>query len=221
MAIAPYVASGIAPSLSYMRSGPANRRVAGWGDDELKAGDTNLNFASTSTATFLLLNGAGKGDNLNDREGLVTTLRRLDCRFGLYPQDDTTVDTRVTCFIVWDNQPNGVAPTITQILSSSDPFDFVNLDNRARFRILRRWSGVINKRSNVATQTFAAEKQQIMINWHMGWKAGELVTHFNAAGNAGTIADIQNGALYFVSISNQAAGDCPVVAGKIRCRFVG
>lgn len=112
----------------------------------------------------------------------------------------------VRMIILADMQPNGAAPAATDILNTADSASQLNANNRDRFKIIKdkTWclGGTRTSITANEVQAVAISPQQFNLKWY---KRLNMETIFNA-GNAGTIADINSGALYLVFIGNRAAG---------------
>jgi hypothetical protein len=121
----------------------------------------------------------------------------------------TGVDQTQRFILVFDRQSNGAAPAITDVLDSNSPFSLFNKDNAQRFRIVTdvvkvlnasaesgstHVTGIIRKRLNVA----------VMYN----------------SGTAGTIADINTGGLFLITLGSSTAGaTAGSVVGRVCVNF--
>lgn len=116
--------------------------------------------------------------------------------------------------IVYDKRPTGSLPAITDILQSVASDAMNNDNNSGRFRILKRVDRqFIGNRSTPATGCEAYTEDD-----YLSLKG--LPVTFKSAGT-GAIADIEEGALYLVTVGNTAAGTAaPVLAINIRTRFM-
>jgi len=149
----------------------------------------------------------------------LTTLISF-CVFGINPmyirgavatQSGLTANTAavgaqfVRMIIVVDSQPNGTVFAITDLLNTADPASQLNLNNRDRFNIIcdKEWAFDPYLVDATATQSFASASKQIYTI--KKFKKLNIETIFNA-GNAGTIADMNSGALYMVWIGSIASG---------------
>lgn len=183
-------------------------------------GATDLGFIDTAhvqvvntTPALTLLNGCAPGTGASDRIGRKIVIKSVSIKGYIYPDTTATFNNPKLC-LVWDRQPSAVAPVFTDIFDQvggiSSPFCPINLDNSRRFRIL--WSQVFDITGG-ATVTGSSAK---FIDFY---KKLNLTTVYNS-GSAGTIADIESGALYLVFVGSQAAGTADVTFyGNSRIRF--
>lgn len=180
---------------------------------ELKVQDlASATYQVNTTGSITLLAVPIVGADYNARIGRKVTLKSLFIRgrIGLeniaqLQQGTATSGQQARLMIVVDNQPNGAAPAITDILNTAEPSSHLNLNNRDRFRILvdREFSFDPFFYSTVATQSFCMMNRTIY-NIKLYKRLNQEMI-FNAV-NGGTIADIASGALYMVWIGSVAAG---------------
>lgn len=168
---------------------------AGVVGQEFKAVDIdNGSSVCDSTGAVTLINGVALGTDIDDRIGRQVMLRSVEMKGYVYPTAGTGVDQIHRVLLVYDRQCNGVAPAITDILKAVSTTAVRNLNNRKRFKILMdkvfpvSASGEAN---SIHTYTFYRKLRHPM--------------EFNA-GNAGTVADIQNGGLFVVTLGTSAPG---------------
>lgn len=185
----------------------------------------NTTFTVENTGTqFQLLNGCVPGSQNYNRIGRHIKLKSLQIHGFWVPSDTSTAFNKQRMLIVYDTQANGSAPTYGDIMKSqnisgtteSGINSMVNLDNRERFRIIRDMQFEFGAVSNVATQAYTASPAQAALDIYI--KLGGLDTIYNA-GTAGTIGDIQTGALYVWFISDQTNTNGSTFAGSFRIRF--
>lgn len=187
-------------------AGPANYPVVG---DVL----TNANVIG--------LNLLAEGTDYTNRISRKTHVKSIDLRMavdaGSAPQPCW-----VRTMIVYDMQPNGAVPAITDILDTTTvPLEAVqapmNLNNRDRFRV------VIDRLQRLDTTSFETVEVK-------KFKLCDYETIYNAS-TAG-VATITSGALWFFSISNNPTGTgAPLIklsqsgvanaaGGMVRIRFI-
>lgn len=201
------------------------------GDDiEKKVSDIGPGqFAANTTGQFSLLAAPIPGSDYTNRIGRKTLIKSVYIRgivtceladktggasmLGVSPAQLARM------IIFADMQPNGAAPAVTDLLKTADPTDQLNLNNRDRFRIYCDKQFAINAYaySTTATQAVASLSNSFAIK---KFKKLNLETIYNS-GTAGTIADIQSGALYMFWIGDRAAGADDVTPTlSIRVRFI-
>ena len=170
---------------------------------EKKFIDTNLvyNEWNVSPTYIVLLNGVATGTDYNTRIGREVTMTSYYNR--LFISDITNVQL-VRCMLVYDKQPIGALPAITDILQYNNANSPNNLNNRDRFVV-------------VSDKVYTISPQGTEIRFAKKYKKLRTVTTYNNTG-AG-IADIATGALYFVAFAfNNVA--TTTLSGYSRVRFV-
>lgn len=197
-------------------------------DAEKKVSDLGpAQLGMNTTGTFTLLAAPVPGSDFTNRIGRKTLIKSVYVRgivsCELADQDGPTVGASPAqlgrMIIFADMQPNGAAPAVTDLLTSASSISQLNLNNRDRFRIYCDKTFAINA---YAYNTTASTSSASLSNSFAvkKFKSLNLETIYNA-GTAGTIADIQSGALYLLTIGNRAAGaDDATASLSIRTRFV-
>lgn len=122
---------------------------------------------------------------------------------GSVSSDSTTTTAKASLLIIYDKRPSGTPPTlpaITDVLVTANSNAFNNDNNTSRFKVLRRWdfffcgnntgAGQQTSKSGYNIDEFLFINKQVV---------------FNALGT-GAIADIDEGALYVLTVGDQAAG---------------
>lgn len=188
--------------------GVTRRRAPLYKNVEFKSFDVTgaLSMVLDTTGQVDVLNTMVQGNDINNRIGRQVNIRSIEMR--AVAQATAATGTRQECLtmLVWDKDPDGVSATIASILNSANVNSARNLTNRDRFIVLKRWNYVIYP-------------DTIVNNSHTlkYYKRHNLKTTYNA-GNAGTIADIQKGALLMVTLGQNVAG---VTAGAMtyQCRI--
>lgn len=197
---------------------------------ELKVVDVNdagsapvVNLVST-TATVALLNGLDLGTGAFQRLGRSVHLRTLHVRGGFYPslQDGSFGGECLRVLVVYDRQPNGVAPSVIDIMQSIDangngsttPFDYPNLANSERFIILAdKQVNLSNTRYIVASSYFGQQNTLSELdssdrNFDRYIDVSGLPTQYK--GDDETVASISTGALFLYTLGSQAAATAGV-----------
>lgn len=178
---------------------------------ELKYVDTTLSSGTTrcdTTGDLILLNGTIHGDDVLDRVGRKFTMRSLECHLWAKVTASTGVDQVQRVMVVLDKQANGAAPIITDVLVSAAPNAMKNLNNAARFTILHDEFYHLNASAEADSQKAWKFYQRFIIP-----------VQFNS-GNAGTVADINSGSLYFICLGSEVRGNTAGdINGRVRVRF--
>lgn len=209
-----------------VRTGPGQVRMlmgpsAAWNptSQEIKAVDIEEQvylFRDPNTASnIILLNGIQAGTGFYNRVGSRVEMKNLQMNGFIGPAAAATAanPSMLRILIVYDRQPKGALPTISDILQDRNQvgtaltggLSHVNLDNRDRFIILRdlRWytptvtAGVVSGVSSGVGEPWT---------WSMFLKLKGLGTHYNSTADPCTIANISTGALYacFVTETNDS-----------------
>lgn len=155
-----------------------------WKDISLST--TSLTDAD-GTRTCLVQPIAQGSDGDAERIGRQIYVHRIDIQgavMGIYEPTDLVSQRNIKVALVLDKQANGTTPTWTQVFDGSSPFDFRNMDNTGRFKVL--WSKNItlnNMFSSAATNTVRRQ-------WSIHKQLRGLVIRYDAStGVTGTIKD--------------------------------
>lgn len=160
---------------------------------------------------FSLLSIPELGSDFDNRIGRKICNRSLYIRGKLAmeqantPAAGTSAAQQARMIIFVDNQPNGAAPAITDLLKEAVPQSQLNANNRDRFRVIKDKTFVFDPFviQTTPTQAFAVGNRSI---YDLKiYKKLNIETIFNGT-NGGTIGDINTGAVYMFWIGNAAAG---------------
>ena len=121
---------------------------------------------------------------------------------GTVQANATTVSNNSAWLIVYDRRPTGSLPAITDVLSSATAISFTNDANSGRFQILKRWNDTIL--GNVGTAGQQTDKSSVVVDEFLSLRS--LPCAYKAAGT-GAIGDIEQGALYLITVGDNAAGN--------------
>lgn len=173
---------------------------------EFKSIDVTVTGAADTTGVVQLLNGCARGDDINERIGRQTTMKSIEIHLRNSCTDTTGVQQIHRVLIVYDSQTNATALTIPNVLTDATVWALKSLENRNRFQI------ILDKLINLAGNGVYPE--QLAWKWYK--KLQHQVTYNN--GDAGTVADITTGSLYFIIIGSVSAG---TLAGNVygTCRI--
>jgi len=206
--------TGAAASAAW-RASPAfqklNRRaVANKESGFVDLASASYNF-NTSGGGPALIATIAQGASVNQRIGKKIMLKSIQIR-GSAVAASTATTNDCALLIVYDRRPTGALPAITDILVSANSISFNNDANSGRFKILRRMDFTLAGNTTTMTESFTKNLDDyIKVN---------LPVEFQAAGT-GAIGDISTGALYIVTVGNQAAGTAAASATlAFRTRFV-
>lgn len=166
-----------------------------------------------TTGSIVLLATVAQGASVNQRVGKKIMWKSLQCR-GTINNRTTAIANDVAFLIVYDKRPTGVLPTITDVLVSANSSSFNNDANSGRFMILKRVDQVLI--GNTTTPATGQEEKDCSFFLDLKAKAGI----FKAAGT-GAINDIEEGALYLITVGDNAPGNGAAYATlAFRTRFL-
>lgn len=167
-------------------------------------------YALDLTGSVTLLNPVPQGAGVTQRVGKKIIMKGLQCRGNL--QNGSTANSNDVAFlIVYDKRPTGALPSVSDILVSAASVAMNNDANAGRFSILKRHDDIlIGNLTAAANYTEAAVKS---CDWWLDLKSKPVV--YKAAGT-GAIGDIEEGALYLVTVGQVAAG---TAAAAMRVAF--
>lgn len=181
-----------------------------FGTIEKKQIDTASTCVIDSTGAVVLLNGLQKGTDLTNRVGRKIHMFYYKLRAYALATSATGTAQIGRIMVVYDKYPNAVTATIGQILTATDVLANNNITGRDRFVKLMDQTYVLEDR--MATP----QTKPVMLQ---GYRAVRLDTIYDSS-DAGDITDIQNGALYLVSLgSNAAGGTAGTLTYNVRVRF--
>lgn len=201
---------------------------------EIKAIDipqTTYPFRNPTTASnIVLLNGVQTGAAFYNRVGSRIEMKSIHIR-GQVTNAITAVQGGVRMLLIYDRQPAGSLPVISDILQSRDQTGAaattgcseINLDNRDRFAIIRDtklFTPSVTNTANVLTNGPQYPGSDTLFDIDHFVKLKNLVTHFKSSSNPTVIGDIATGALYAAFLTSSGGNDsCWLFNGGYRLRF--
>lgn len=175
-------------------------------ETEKKYFDTYVFGAIGASPELTLLNNISQGDTASTRTGKKIVVKSIELSATL--QSATGAEGFFHCFLLKDKDPNGVACTYADVYDGNSITQLRNMVDPERFTILKSWKYFING------GTAAGELDQSKIISF--YKKVNIPVSYNL-GNAGTIADIERNALYFVFSCSQAVANASrVFRARIR-----
>lgn len=170
--------------------------------------------ANSTTGSFQLLNGMVQGDTDITRTGNELDATSIQCRGYCYLDSNVagavnTVRT-VRLLVFWDQQPNGSAPVVGDILATTTITNLINSpynrDNQKRFKIL------IDKRITLNPSTLLTDSgsgNYVLTPTRVSFRfKRKLARTVKYDGNAGTIADLTTNSLYsFICCDDQVTNN--------------
>lgn len=161
-------------------------------------------YALDTTGTVTLIATVAQGASVNQRVGKKIRLKSLQCRGQMF-NGTTATSNDVAYMIVYDRRPTGSLPAVTDILDTASAISMNNDANSGRFSILKRCDGLLigNQTVQAAIANYATDNSVQPADWFLNLK--NLQTVYKAAAT-GAIADIEQGALYLVTVGSNVAG---------------
>lgn len=155
-------------------------------------------YAADTTGTVTLVATIAQGASVNQRIGKKAIYKSIQIR-GAVANNSSAVYNRATMLLVYDRRPTGGLPAVTDILVSASSYAFPNDTNTGRFKTLMRRDYDLN---NAPSATTGTDSSSLLIDEYV--KCSKQII-FKAAGT-GAIGDIEEGALYLVTVGSAAAG---------------
>lgn len=169
---------------------------------ELKTIDSGLGIVGTvlSTGNLFLLNGVASGTAYNERIGRTINIESLLVRVFFLPGTASSPTSDILrLMIIHDQQANGAAPSLSDILQTSDVTSPLNLNYRERFTVFTDRYIEPEAFSLTAGAITGGSPSTHIEEIYMDT---DIQTVFNSTG--APIANIQTGSIYLLllSISN-------------------
>lgn len=194
------------PSMA-VRSYGAPRAEAGYVD---LAADT---YNHDTTGEIVLVATIAQGASQQQRVGKKVLYKSLQLR-GFIQAGSTGTVADAALIFVYDRRPTGSLPNITDVLNTANSLSMNNDANTGRFKILRRfdWTMIGNNATPSTGREAATIDEYVKLNG--------LPLVCKAVGT-GAIGDIEEGAIYMISVGNVVAGTTAAVTSlTVRTRFV-
>lgn len=188
------------------RVAQVEKRQSLLGKPEFKAIYTHVASGNTYTGgagLLTLLNGCTTGSGLSSRDGRQIQNKSVQINCTYVTPAAMTQPCIMRCVVFIDKEPNGSSPTIGKVLDTNQgnaEETFRNLQYRKRFVILKDQRFVVEAHQGWDT---AGAYYKRVVKDPIKYKKLKLNTIFNS-GTAGTIADIENGALYIMWFGTEA-----------------
>lgn len=192
------------------------------------------NLVVNSTGTIQALNLIQVGSSMFNRIG--RRIEMISIRFT--SAFDTLNVTRGTqsdylrLAIVYDRQTNGAFPAIADIFQDTDQAGTntttaksgINMNNRERFVVImdkRIYVPQVTTTAGVWANPVPSDSQHWLVLVDEYRRLHKLTTHYKADSNPAVIGDISTGALYIVSLAENAAGsESFALEWNVRLKYV-
>lgn len=160
------------------------------------------NYVNDQTGTITHLDVVPRNTGVNGRIGKAFKPTSVQLQ-GTVVCDATTVVTQFANYLVWDRNPNQALPAIDDILTSVHPGSFPKRENSHRFKIVRRFAGVLS--GNNAGTTGVGPANIINVQEYVRLPP-EAVALCTSSDETGVIANRIQGALYWITCGDKTAG---------------
>lgn len=171
----------------------------------------SASYGLNTTGSITLIATIAQGTTVNQRVGKKAQYKSILMR-GLVTAGTTGTTADGAALIIYDKRPTGALPVITDVLTAIRSDAFMNDNNTGRFQVIRRFNYTCC--GNAATPSTGTEAQNV----DEYIKFNGPIT-FESAGT-GAIGDIDMGALYLITVGNQATGTTsPNLSVSFRVRF--
>lgn len=197
---------------------PVMPSVSSQGTNEKKFKDT-VNFLNVRTPTVgvtvpQLINGVAEGSDFTQRVGRKVTWSSITMRWRAVISPTTPWPANVRAMLVYDRQPNGVMPFISDIINiggsgAIDDTSLNNLNNRDRFWV-------------IMDKTLSISPNGPEIQFRKKFKRVNTNTQYKGITSA--IDDISSGGFYLLFIPDSFSGQTDALAARVaysvRMKFV-
>lgn len=168
--------------------------------------------AADTTGEIFLVATIAQGATVNQRIGKKAMYKSVQVR-GYASNSSTATYNRVSWMLIYDRRPTGALPVITDVLAAADSTAFPNDANTGRFKTLCRRDFTM---VSVPAAAAGTDCSAVVIDEYV--KVPKKVI-FKAAGT-GAIADIEEGAIYCITVGHNAPGTTAAnIALAFRTRF--
>lgn len=173
---------------------------------------TQAGYVADTTGTITHINPVPLGDSILERHGARFLNTQVQLRGILLAGSAGTVANAVA-YVVWDRQPQGALPAITDIFDVVNANSYQVTSTRDRFRLMVRLNYSVT--GNSTTPATGLESRSIDSRVAM-----RQPTTYLSGATVGTIASVQTGALYLVTMGSAVAGTtAPTWFLRIRTLF--
>lgn len=210
-----YIPASIPASIPHLPPRKASLRTA-----DAKFFDVaTASYLMNTTGSVVHLDIVPQGSTVNTREGKAYRIKSVQLR-GQIIADSAAIWNVYAMYLVWDTQPSKALAAIGDVLATGAGINnecFSNRDNTGKFRILKKWYGVLtggtSATSTVQSNTLVPVDERIEA-------FDSLICECTAADTTGVIGNRISGALLLVTAGAIAAGssDC-AFNGRVRVNF--
>lgn len=173
----------------------------------------SANYDCSTTGSITLVNTVPQGAGVSERIGKKWRLKTFEMSASCFNGSTATYnDCRIA--LVYDKRPTGSLPAITDIYDNVNGNSFRKEDNAGRFTIIKQWDVFL-----VGTSASGDKAPSYAKPFNPKVALGNRLVVNKSAGT-GAIGDIEQGALYLVTMGGSATGTAAATLnGTIRVRF--
>lgn len=166
--------------------------------------------ALDTTGAIVLVATIAQGASINQRLGKRAMYKSFQIR-GRVVGNSAAATNIGTIMLVYDKRPTGSLPAITDVIETANAAALTNNDNANRFQILyRRQYSIVGNPAGPTDDTQHSIDDFVKFKKPIGFKSAAT----------GAIDDIEEGAVYLITVGNNAAGTTAAdSAVTIRTRF--
>lgn len=166
-------------------------------------------IAGTSTVDFI--SGCAIGDTISSREGHVIHITSVEIRLDFRADPNVTVDSHIRVLLVrQNNNSEGVAPFITDVLASDDTNGLPNIANRGDYTVY------MDRTMLVPQNDLTANSAVKLINFKQVFNVPKRATY---DGDTAAITDSEAGHFYLMFMCDRASPDQGNFSGNVRVSF--
>ena len=169
-----------------------------------------------TTGTIVLLCTIAQGAAVTERVGKKIRYKSIQFRMTINAGTAATLNS-CSLLLVYDRRPTGALPAITDVLIAATSVSLNNDTNSGRFKILKRY--FLTLTGNSTTPDTGAEI--VPLECYYKFRPNkDSIAAFKALAS-GAIGDIEQGALYVISVGSNAAGTTAALGTlNVRTRFL-
>lgn len=186
---------------------------------EKKFFDTALSFMFDATGEVPATGQLAlipQGDTESTRDGRQAVIDSIQIRATVNYSPGAAAADAASCaflYVVLDTQANGAAATVTEVFTSANMWsNMLNLNNSARFRILKKWVLPFVAQAGATT---AFNGDRVQIEWYK-----KCSIKMDWSSTAGAITEIRSNNIFLMAGSVNA-DDTITLDGVCRLRFRG
>lgn len=193
------------PSTS-LTSYPARRPYSG----ELKVQEEIIDCNVNSGGAIFSVCEPARGTDVSDRIGRELIMKSIQMCFTSYSVNGTGIDQNHRILLVYDKNPMGATPAITDVIDAITPWAFRNLSNRNRFIVL--FDQMYSVGNDDPSLQNGGEPRLVDRKFY---KKVNLKSVYNA------LDQLQEGGLFCMILGSVVAGaNAGSLIGRVRVRFI-